>query len=431
MNQSKRKNLYDCITGAVKLSQKLIPFRTKTSSPKLPYEREKILNRLKSEEAVKEGVSSFQHVPHSLLIEHTNACNLKCIMCRHFIPHHPYHDHIDAKRVIDFITPILPRVGEIGLHGYGEPFLAKRLVETCETYSSFGVRLYAFTNMHHLPEHLLDIIKKSFLKLHVSCEGATKEIFEGLRRGGDFHKFCRNVSRVREVCGDLELIMAVVLMRQTIEQAPDLVRFAKKLGFNEITFWTINAWPDMPHLAKDTPKLYPRTANYYLKMATEVAREIGIKIAAPPPFKVPEDGRSMEDELKAMRVLPLFPGPEVEEKLRQRFPERKVPIKKPAETASSSKTRGVEIDELDKSHKRCVKICPWPLRKMQIKVNGDVSVCCHNGKLIAGSIYETESLPEIWNGSFYRRIRQTFFDGYLPKACSNCEYIHRHQGLDL
>jgi MoaA/NifB/PqqE/SkfB family radical SAM enzyme len=333
--------------------------------------------------------------------------------------------------VLDFITPVLPKVAEIGLHGYGEPLIAKGLVEACETYSSYDVKLQSFTNMHHLSADLLKIIKKSFIRLNVSCEGATIKIFEGIRKRGDFRKFCRNVTRVRYGCEDLVMIMAVALMRQNIKQAPALVNLAKVLGFNEIAFWTLHVWPDVSHLATDSPRLYPRTANYYLETATEVAKEVGIKISVPQAYQVPPDAKSMDEELKAMKALPLFPGPEVEKELQKKFGKRQGARRQTARIAPRSKKRGVGFDELDKSNAKCTEICPWPLRKMQIKVNGDVSVCCHNGKLIAGNIYETEDFSAIWNGPFYKKIRQTFFDGYLPKACSDCEFIHRQQGLNL
>ena len=72
--------------------------------------------------------------------------------------------------------------------------------------------------------------------------------------------------------------------------------------------------------------------------------------------------------------------------------------------------------------------CPSPFRRMTVRVNGDISVCCGSriDSKILGNIRKN-TLEEIWNSQKFREIRSLMKNGksHLIKCCRFCDH-RRH-----
>ena len=110
------------------------------------YDEAKIFNEFLINISRIKGLDQWLFYPMIIQLEHTNHCNARCIMCG--------HANVDKQKCFDMssdtfskIEELLPFCKYVGLHGYGEPFLAKDLIGKFEIYKKYGVRLYANTNL--------------------------------------------------------------------------------------------------------------------------------------------------------------------------------------------------------------------------------------------------------------------------------------------
>ena len=85
---------------------------------------------------------------------------------------------------------------------------------------------------------------------------------------------------------------------------------------------------------------------------------------------------------------------------------------------------------LDYQNKREIGVkpnfyCPSPFRRMTIRVNGDISVCCGSriDSKILGNINEY-TLEEIWNGLKFKYIRKMMTErkSHLIECCKYCDH---------
>ena len=177
-------------------------------------------------EAGRAVVDSF---PAQIVIQVTEACNLRCSMC--FQGHEPKHlpDEVWSK-----ITPHLGRFDEINFTG-GEPFVSKvvhHLIETIDPTS--GVQLAFTTNgllVHRFKEQLS---KFKRVQLGISVDAATAATYEGIRIGGDWSALVDNVEwyaaerRKRRPYWDSGRL-AYVIMRSNFNEIPAMVRWARAI----------------------------------------------------------------------------------------------------------------------------------------------------------------------------------------------------------
>lgn len=136
-------------------------------------------------------------LPLEIGIEVINVCNLRCIMC-------PYEEMVTKrtrpqkkmsftlfKKIIDEIAPFAEL---IYLHGLGEPLLHPQIFKFIQYAKDKGIRVGISTNAM-----LLDKIKsKKLLDLGIdyvilAMDGATKEIYEKIRVGGNFEQVEENI----------------------------------------------------------------------------------------------------------------------------------------------------------------------------------------------------------------------------------------------
>ncbi|WP_457676891.1 radical SAM/SPASM domain-containing protein [Thiolapillus sp.] len=86
-----------------------------------------------------------------------------------------------------------------------------------------------------------------------------------------------------------------------------------------------------------------------------------------------------------------------------------------------------ELEELGKVEKYPPYMpCPFPWQYLVVQWNGDVVACCrdYNGTLKLGNVRE-QSLKDIWNGTAYRRFRESMASGQgLCEFCTECLDIY-------
>lgn len=352
--------------------------------------------------------------PSQLQLESTSFCNAQCIMCSHYYAGNK-GAHDMNQRMLDKLSELLPYLDIVIMHGNGEPFTSKLFSESVEVYSSYGIGLTTNTNLSILTDDHIRLINQSFVNIRVSCDACTREIYEGIRRRLSFDNFVKNAIRLRDLCPDVSKTMASVLMRQNIEQLPEMVAFAAEYGFDEIIFSNLGVSLIVGN-EKDNISNYPYLASKQLKKAIDMGSKCGIKVTIPSSFDLSLDDELIcGEEIEIIHSMPFF-----------RREEEILAIRDFAESVVGDEYRIVEnLSDCfwEENLFECEGICEWCIEKPYIDLNGDVFVCCINASYRVGNIFDYDSFLDLWNSDTYKRIRTLFYNGKLPGFCDNCQFI--------
>lgn len=372
------------------------------------YDKEKNSNLKKLNRYMvdhQDGVVDFY--PVCIQIEHTNRCNANCIMCNHF-----YTKNMNASEIsidiIKKIEPIMKYCQLIMLNGDGEPFLYSNIIECMKMYKKYGVKIGTNTNLCFIPPQLFEYLDV-FEYLNVSCDGATKATFEMIRRGLSFEVFLSNLKAIKEKKPSLKLILDVVVMKQNINELPQLVELASDYGCIKVKFHRMGVNPWIGN-QKDSPDLYMKTFRKKLHEAIKIAQERGILIEYPEGI-LNSDGldKFPIPDQKTMYV-------EINERY-YRLTQKMLKIS----LDSDYLTQKVCDEDFEKLHS-VDKLCSWALERCFIDIHGNVSTCCYNTRKYMGNLKQ-KTFDEIWNGKEYLLFRENLLKYKLPHWCESCNWI--------
>lgn len=190
-----------------------------------PAEAAKLVTR-----RIRKRLHVVPRVPPIVFIEITNRCNLNCIMC----------DRSSMKRKSEFMDMGLFRriidnaarigVPDVKLNRFGEPLLHPNLLEMVEYARNKPFsKVYFTSNALLLDEHKSRaLIQAGLDAITFSIDGATKETYEKIRRGGSYEKAVNNVLRfhaIRKELGSRTPITSLntILMKETEEEIFDVL----------------------------------------------------------------------------------------------------------------------------------------------------------------------------------------------------------------
>src|SRR5215831_15926357 len=207
-------------------------------------ERELALNRSPECRANYERYLAFKrrgvqvdYLPIKLDIENVSRCNFRCTMC-------PVSDWDHGRRandlkLDDFKRLIDEQIGlvEIKLQGLGEPTIQRDDYFQMIRYARakhIWVRTTTNASLLHLKDNYLRMIDADTNEVQISIDGATKDVFESIRRGSVFERVksnCILINTYSRQIGVERTKMWTVVQRANWRQLEDLVDLAAELGF--------------------------------------------------------------------------------------------------------------------------------------------------------------------------------------------------------
>ncbi len=304
------------------------------------------------------------YYPYIFDIEPNTKCTLSCVMC-HVSEWGGKGRCADMKKedLFGFVDNY-PYLTEVKLHGMGEPLLHPDYIEMVEYLAARKIWVRTSTNatLFHrgnLGERLID---SGIGEVQISIDGATKEVYEKIRRGGNFELLKNNARRVNryanKIRGRLITRMWVVLQKNNIGQIFDFVSLARELEFRRLSFslsladWARDDW--------------------------------------------------FEKNEKISLKEPL--GGDVKEKLKK-----------------LGTSFGVDVTLWDQgsSYGR-ENICPWIFARPYISADMKIVPCCMiaNPDIVNfGSAYD---LVNNWNNDMYKKFRKMHLSGEIPRTCKFC-----------
>jgi len=314
---------------------------------------------------------NLDYLPVKLDIENVSRCNFRCTMCQ-------VSDWAKGKRADDlpigeFTRLIDEQYGlvEIKLQGIGEPLLgAPELFDMIRYVRErhIWVRLTTNASLLHLKENYKHLIDSDPNEVQISIDGATKDVFEGIRRGSRFETVmdnCKKINAYSRERGVRRTKMWTVVQAGNVHQVPDLVELAAELGFTSMVFsldigdWGQQSWQDRNGAAMANSGIAPELAERLVMRG----RELGVTVA----FWTIAD----------------------------------------------------KYDWMDES-----KLCPWPFERAYISSDQRVVPCCMIANPETYELGDAKNLPEVWTGETMQAFRAAHISGALPDICRNCYVEH-------
>lgn len=335
----------------------------------------------------KRGDLGLTNYPKLIHVELATACNLRCRFCSITRPGRERERTFIKFEVLERLRPMLPFVSDCKLHGGGEPFLHPQIEQVLEVFRDEGVRLNTVTNGHFVNDRIGKLIGETFSTLTVSVDGSDQETYEYIRLRASWSKLLRGLDMINKYRNpSFKLIIGVVMVKSNIHQLPDLVRFAKEHGGQELqAAWQV-PFADLPWTHEQRLTEDPERTNRFMAETRAVGRELGISV------RIPND-------------LPLH-----------KTPEEKV----------------VRLDHADTywdlhGTNRVEGHCRLMYDRCMILVDGRVKPCGQSRTVHELGSVLNRSFEECWNGEGYQRLRKTFNSGTLPRTCQSCNFIRSNQ----
>lgn len=307
-------------------------------------------------------------LPLMIQLEPTTYCNLECKMCVNPISNRKNINISLAgfKKIIDDI----PYLKKLSIVGAGEPVMNPHLFDMVGYAKSKGISVGFATNGMLLTE---EICKKIFSSradwLNISLDSPRKETYEKIRKGADFDKVLENIRRLVRLKGDghiPELSVWFVIMKDNLEELPELIRLVKELGIRKVSAQLEHNWGE-ERIRKD---MADRNSGNFAGRVKDV----------------------LDEALKY------------------------------------SKSLGMDFEYVNVPDTSSGRACKWPWKSCYITAEGFVTPCCLQGsnpKVINFGNVLSDDFKNIWNGSAYQAFRRSIKSGTIPSICVGCTSYHK------
>jgi pyrroloquinoline quinone biosynthesis protein E len=181
--------------------------------------------------------ATISHLPLVMDIEPTQRCNYRCRMCMTHKTNRPDLELQEFKNIIDEQYGLM----EIKIQGVGEPFLNKDFIAMIKYAKKRHLWVRTTTNGSLLgrDQNYKKLVDSGINDVNISIDGATKEAYEAIRRGGIFERIIDNCTRINEYNNRVRktTIRAwVVLQALNSQEIYKFPEFFSELGFKEMAY---------------------------------------------------------------------------------------------------------------------------------------------------------------------------------------------------
>lgn len=313
-----------------------------------------------------EGVSIIRRsLPVRMDIEPISQCNFRCVMCQ--VSGWKGGKRAENMTLDRFKGLVDAQYGltEVKLQGFGEPLMHKEYIEMIEYLVSLDIWVRTTVNgsLLHIRDNYKRLVDSGLGDCNVSFDGATKDVFEGIRRRSNFELVKENLKKFNDYAekrGRSLTMMWVVLQKSNRDQIFKFVELAKQLNFKRLTFssglsdWGQEEWS---------------SNNKALQVQTLKESEIDrlLKISDSSDLKI-----SFWD-LRAKYI------------------------------------------KTDKKN-----LCVWPFQWAFVGSDMRMSPCCMIGNPDVIYTGDASNVSKSWNGTEMMEFRRKHIDGNIPKVCLGC-----------
>jgi len=299
--------------------------------------------------------------------ETTNRCNLRCRMCGQSFFR---GDRVDMPReAIARIAPLFHFMDDVSIFGYGEALLVDYIADLLDAIPPHANSWLVTNGILLTPERNRMLIAHGLKTLFISIDAASRETYRFVRGANSFERVVSQVRDLQERKRALgsatpRLTLTFVAMRCNIDELPEFVRLARRLGVDRvIADYLVVYSEDM----REQSLFYDQAhADRVIEEALRVAREEGVDLTAPIRFSAPVE--------RAVRKS------------------------------------------------RCAE--PWEF--IYFRADGLVQPCCTNSDAVsrwADGFRMEDFQSRIWNSAAYQELRRTLYTERESPWCRGCIHV--------
>lgn len=204
--------------------------------------------------------------PISISIEPTTACNLRCPECpsglRSFT-------RATGNLKKDFYQETLSQISlttiSLTLYFQGEPFIHPSFLGMVKLASEQNIYTITSTNGHFLSDRVAkETVLSGLDRLIISVDGATQEVYEQYRVGGNLKEVLEGARRLMGWKRQMKsptpyVVFQCLVVKPNQHQTSALHRLAQEIGVDEVKFKTVQVYdyknghpliPDQPRFAR-------------------------------------------------------------------------------------------------------------------------------------------------------------------------------------
>jgi MoaA/NifB/PqqE/SkfB family radical SAM enzyme len=261
----------------------------------------KAVNYALAIEEWRDGVEEALALPFSVMINHDNHCNLRCVYCRPIGITLPRMRTMHSEMWAPATEVLLPAAVEFLPFCWGEPLLpSSRFSEVCTASEKFGVQMGIITHMNTLDDEHANLFVKHVGRALISIDTANPERYAQLRDGGKLERVERNISTLQQRARRMGVPMpylgvSSVIMAQNLEELPSVVEWAANNGVRGVYAGRLVATEGISEWARG--ELVDLTSPTYLDVFRECrtrAKTLGVELSIHNP----------EDPIGADRMCP-------------------------------------------------------------------------------------------------------------------------------
>ena len=330
-------------------------------------------NNMLQQQMSKADAQITQDIPAKVYLDVTPDCNLFCITCRESVEY--------SGRVMDFelfkriVDETCKGVTSYSLFNSGESLLLQDFKDRLAYVSKrklSNATIDLSTNGMLLTEGTSKFLIDSDVEVSISFDGSNAEIFEGIRRGSNFKKICRNTERIAAIASHMNPFrapgIAISIQKENWRDLVSIITVANELGVKRVSMW---------------PVVNPKQCR--IEPDDRVTREITNAIHYA--------------EHKGMAV-DMYPT-----KLRNYV-------------WDGNEYIGIDGSFIDKK-------CNAPFICTSVAWDGEVYLCCNYGDTVENT--RDKSFQDVWNGERYQQLRRQVNDeNNLSKSCRDCFWVNRY-----
>jgi molybdenum cofactor biosynthesis enzyme MoaA len=141
--------------------------------------------------------------PLTLLIDVTDRCNLRCVMCHFatvdhisFPPFDVPQGYMPVEQFENVAADFFPHAHRVGLACAAEPLMHPKFAEILDIAGRYDIpELWFPTNLLPLTERVADAVARNVHTVAVSIDGMRKETYEKIRTGARWDMLMKKLDR--------------------------------------------------------------------------------------------------------------------------------------------------------------------------------------------------------------------------------------------
>ncbi len=186
--------------------------------------------------------SKLNFLPIRLDIENVSRCNFRCKMCIVQKWHKGKRaEDLPLKNFKNIIDEFYSLV-EIKLQGLGEPLMQGddyfKMIKYAKD-KKIWVRTVTNASLLHLKDNYKKLIDTKVDEIQISIDGATKNVFEEIRRQSKFEQILKNCESINKYAKNNNRNVTKAwccLQKDNYHEFFEIIKICSKIGFNQIVF---------------------------------------------------------------------------------------------------------------------------------------------------------------------------------------------------